>query len=149
MTTIGVFASIFDQGGRALCVRQNYGERFWTTPGGRLEPHEKPLDGLIREVREEIGVAIEVLGLVGIYANSYKNDLVINFRARLMGSLADWRPHDEIADLGFFRLDDLPQPMTANGQWRLKDAAAGSSGIYRAFSSPSELSESLEPGALG
>ena len=31
MATIGVFASIFDRDRRALCVRQNYGERLWTT----------------------------------------------------------------------------------------------------------------------
>lgn len=139
MATIGVFASIFDQDKRALCVRQNYGDRHWTTPGGRLEFNETPLDGLIREVREEIGAEIEVIGLVGVYANAYKDDLVLNFHARLIGNLADWRPHDEIADLGFFTLDALPQPMTANGNWRLRDAAAGLRGIYRSFSDPHNL----------
>ena len=139
MATIGVFASIFDQDKCALCVRQNYGDRHWTTPGGRLEPYESPLDGLIREVREEIGAEVEVLGLVGAYANSYKDDLVLNFHARLIGSLADWQPHDEIADLGFFSLGALPQPMTANGQWRLRDAAAGLRGVYRSFSDPQTL----------
>jgi len=139
MATIGVFASIFDPDKRALCVRQNYGDRHWTTPGGRLEFNETPLDGLIREVREEIGAEIEVLGLVGVYANSYKDDLVLNFAARLIGNLADWRPHDEIADLGFFPLNALPEPMTANGQWRLQDAADGLRGIYRSFSDPLTL----------
>jgi len=139
MATIGVFASIFDQDKRALCVRQNYGERLWTTPGGRLDPHETPLDGLIREVREEIGAEIEVLGFTGVYANSYKDDLVLNFHARLIGSLADWQAHDEIADLGFFALQELPQPMTANTRWRLRDAADDLRGIYRAFSSPNHL----------
>src|SRR6185369_10252539 len=96
MPTIGVFASIFDHDKRALCVRQNYGERLWTTPGGRLEAYETPLDGLLREVREEIGAEIEVLGFVGAYANAYKDDLVLNFHARLIGSIENWRPHDEI-----------------------------------------------------
>lgn len=139
MATIGVFASIFDQDKRALCVRQNYGERLWTTPGGRLDPHETPLDGLIREVREEIGAEIEVLCFVGVYANSYKDDLVLNFHARLIGSLAQWQPHDEIAELGFFALQELPQPMTANTCWRLRDTAGGLCGIYRAFSDPQHL----------
>ncbi|HEX9447801.1 MAG TPA: NUDIX hydrolase [Dongiaceae bacterium] len=139
MATIGVFASIFDQDKRALCVRQNYGARLWTTPGGRLEAHEAPLDGLVREVREEIGAKLEILGFVGVYANAYKDDLVLNFSARLIGTLANWRPHDEIADLGYFPLDALPQPMTANGQWRLQDAAAGLRGVYRAFDGPDHL----------
>jgi 8-oxo-dGTP diphosphatase len=145
MSTIGVFASIFDHDKRALCVRQNYGDRHWTTPGGRLEAYETPLDGLIREVREEIGAEIDVLGLVGVYANSYKDDLVLNFAARLIGNLADWQPHDEIADLGFFPLDALPQPMTANGQWRLRDAADGLRGVYRSFSDPLTLAVNPMP----
>jgi ADP-ribose pyrophosphatase YjhB (NUDIX family) len=143
MATIGVFASIFDQDKRALCVRQNYGARLWTTPGGLLEAHEAPLDGLIREVREEIDAEIEVLGLIGIYANVYKDDLVLNFSARLVGDLAGWRPHDEIAELGFFALDALPQPMTANGHWRLQDAAAGLRGVYRAFDGPDLLQDRM------
>jgi ADP-ribose pyrophosphatase YjhB (NUDIX family) len=143
MATIGVFASIFDQDKRALCVRQNYAERYWTTPGGRLELNETPLDGLIREVREEIGAEVEVLGLVGVYANAYKDDLVLNFHARLIGSLANWQPHDEIADLGFFPLDQLPQPITANGTWRLRDAAAGLRGVYRSFSDQQSLGADL------
>jgi ADP-ribose pyrophosphatase YjhB (NUDIX family) len=142
MATIGVFASIFDRDRRALCVRQNYGERLWTTPGGRLEPNEAPLDGLMREVREEIGVEIRITALVGIYANSYKDDLVLSFHARLRSTVADWRPHAEISDLDFFALTDLPQPMTANGYWRLQDAAAGLRGVYRAFSAPDVLSGS-------
>jgi len=143
MATIGVFASIFDRDKRALCVRQNYGARLWTTPGGRLEVNEAPLDGLHREVREEIGMEIRILGLVGIYANTYKDDLVLNFQARLRGALTDWQPHEEIADLGFFPLTNLPQPMTANGYWRLQDAAAGLRGVYRSFSSPDQLSGSF------
>ncbi|HVJ44583.1 MAG TPA: NUDIX hydrolase [Dongiaceae bacterium] len=139
MATIGVFASIFDQDKRALCVRQNYGDHLWTTPGGRLDPHETPLDGLIREVREEIGAEIAVLGFIGVYANSYKDDLVLNFHARLIGSLDHWQAHDEISDLGFFALQELPQPMTANTHWRLQDAADGRCGIYRAFSDPQHL----------
>jgi len=142
MATIGVFASIFDRDKRALCVRQNYGERLWTTPGGRLEPNEAPLDGLVREVREEIGLDVRVVALVGIYANTYKDDLVLNFQAHLRGSLANWQAHAEISDLDFFPLTNLPQPMTANGYWRLQDAAAGLRGVYRAFSAPDILSGS-------
>lgn len=139
MTTIGVFASIFDTAGRALCVRQNYGERLWTTPGGRLEANEAPIDGLLREVREEIGAEIAVEGLIGLYANIYKDDLVLNFSARLHGQLNHWQPHDEIAALEFFPLDRLPQPMTENSRWRLRDAAQGLRGVHRVFLSPHEM----------
>ncbi|MDY0882463.1 NUDIX domain-containing protein [Dongia soli] len=143
MTTIGVFASIFDTAGHALCIRQNYGERYWTTPGGRLEAGEAPADGLIREVREEIGAAIAIEGLIGAYANPYKDDLILCFAARLLTSLQGWRPHAEIDALDFFPLDRLPQPMTANTRCRLRDAAAGRNGQYRVFDGPDRMRSQL------
>ncbi len=42
MHTLGVFASIFDETSRILLVRQAYGSRQWTTPGGRVDAGESP-----------------------------------------------------------------------------------------------------------
>ena len=50
MPTLGVFAAIFDDIGRILCVRMNYAMQAWTTPGGRVEQGESPLAALKREV---------------------------------------------------------------------------------------------------
>jgi 8-oxo-dGTP pyrophosphatase MutT (NUDIX family) len=56
MPTLGVFAAIFDDSGRILCVRMNYATRAWTTPGGRVEVGESPFAALRREVLEESGL---------------------------------------------------------------------------------------------
>jgi 8-oxo-dGTP pyrophosphatase MutT (NUDIX family) len=56
--TLGVFAVIFDEAGRLLCVRLNYASKRWTTPGGRVETGESPLEALKREVLEETGLSI-------------------------------------------------------------------------------------------
>jgi 8-oxo-dGTP pyrophosphatase MutT (NUDIX family) len=37
---------------------------FWATPGGGMEPGETPLAAAIREVREELGIAVSLQGPV-------------------------------------------------------------------------------------
>lgn len=39
----------------------------WSIPGGRLEFGERLADAVIREVREETGVEIEILGLLDVF----------------------------------------------------------------------------------
>ena len=101
MPTLGVFAAVTDEEGRILCVRMNYATRAWTTPGGRVEPGESPLDALKREVLEESGLDVEVEELVGVYSKPYKDDIVLFFRTRVVAR-NPWQPNDEIAQMGFF-----------------------------------------------
>ena len=75
MPTLGVFAAITDEEGRILCVRMNYATRAWTTPGGRVEFGESPIDTLKREVLEESGLDVVVEELVGVYSKPYKDDI--------------------------------------------------------------------------
>jgi mutator protein MutT len=53
---------LVDRGGRVLIAQRPPGKHLagaWEFPGGKLEPGESPRTGLEREIREEIGVAIE------------------------------------------------------------------------------------------
>ena len=52
-------------GGRVLMVQQTYkGERFWTFPGGGIEPGETPETAAQREVKEEVGLEVVIVGLL-------------------------------------------------------------------------------------
>jgi 8-oxo-dGTP diphosphatase len=130
MPTLGVFAAIFDDSGRILCVRMNYATRAWTTPGGRVEVGESPFAALRREVLEESGLEVVEDGLVGVYAKPQKDDLVIFLRARVLGH-NQWQPNDEISEMGYFGRDELPEPMGLGARTRIIDALDGITGIVR------------------
>ncbi|UVK57122.1 NUDIX domain-containing protein [Mesorhizobium sp. AR02] len=51
-------AIIADASGRLLLVRKR-GTSAFMQPGGKIEPHEEPVDALVRELREELGLVID------------------------------------------------------------------------------------------
>jgi 8-oxo-dGTP pyrophosphatase MutT (NUDIX family) len=56
---------LFDPAGRVLLIRcvamRSDGEfAFWLTPGGEIEAGEEPRAAAVREVREELGLELEV-----------------------------------------------------------------------------------------
>jgi len=82
----------------------------WNLIGGFLEYGEDPMDGLKREVKEETGVDCEVTGLICMYADTYGNNgpALINmcFTVQLLSD--NIKPFDDVAELKWFELDDLP-----------------------------------------
>lgn len=59
---ITVVAAIIKDHGKYLATQRNYGEfkDGWEFPGGKIEEGERPEEALIREIKEELKVAIRV-----------------------------------------------------------------------------------------
>jgi ADP-ribose pyrophosphatase YjhB (NUDIX family) len=132
MPSVGVFAAIFDEQGRILCVRQNYSPRKWTLPGGKMEARESPFEACLREVKEETGYRVEIDHLIGVYSTPYKDDVVISFACHIVGRDA-WQPNNEIAEIGFFGRETLPRPMRQRTLVRIHDAFDGLTNVVRVF----------------
>jgi 8-oxo-dGTP pyrophosphatase MutT (NUDIX family) len=62
------FAAVRNVAGEVLLVRR-IDDGYWELPGGRLEVGESAAQAVIREVAEESGVAITLIGLSGVYSD--------------------------------------------------------------------------------
>ena len=57
-----VAVALVDPDGRVLMAQRPEGKAMaglWEFPGGKIEPGERPEDALIRELREELGIAVK------------------------------------------------------------------------------------------
>ena len=61
-----VMGIVYDDASRVLLVRQS-ADALWSTPGGVIEPTETPATAVVREVREETGLEVNVVRLLGVY----------------------------------------------------------------------------------
>ena len=103
------------EGGKALAtVRGREPERGrLDLPGGFLEVGEHPETGLAREVREELGLEVAILGPPILLAtHTYGPDgvwvLAIGFRARLVGQDQP-KPTDEVAGVRWLSAPELDE----------------------------------------
>ena len=62
MKTVHVAAAIILNDGKVLAAQRGYGEfkDGWEFPGGKIEPGETPQEALVREIKEELDIEIEV-----------------------------------------------------------------------------------------
>jgi 8-oxo-dGTP pyrophosphatase MutT (NUDIX family) len=63
---VGTAVLFFNEQGELLVVKPDYREG-WLVPGGAIDENESPLRCAIRETKEEIGLEIRDLQLVGVY----------------------------------------------------------------------------------
>lgn len=121
MPKVGVFAAIFDENNRILCVKINYGSGNWTLPGGHLENNESPYDGVKREVLEETGYIVDIENLISVYSAPQKDDIVFLFKARIKEQV-EWKPNNEIQQIDFFARNALPSQIHPWNIKRINDA---------------------------
>ena len=62
MKTVKVVAAIIIHENKIFATQRGYGEfkDGWEFPGGKIEPGETPQDALVREIKEELDIEIEV-----------------------------------------------------------------------------------------
>ncbi|MBN1093772.1 NUDIX domain-containing protein [Blastococcus sp. TML/M2B] len=100
-----VGAVVLDEAGRLLLIRRGHApsEGMWSVPGGRVEPGESLTEAVVREVREETGLAVRpgaVVGRLSIPGDGVVYD-VTDFVCTLVGTPAEPVAGDDAADVLF------------------------------------------------
>jgi len=85
----------------------------WGLPGGKVEPGENPRNALLREVKEELGIDIEIEKLIGFREyfwesdNNYWTDLI--YKAKIVRGNPEINEVEKILDLGWKEKSNLPE----------------------------------------
>ena len=127
-------AIIRNASGQVLLVRQNYGTHAWGAPGGVVEVGETPMRAAVRETAEEVGLEVELTGVIGLYllrGGGWPDILAHVFAANVMGGSERIVDPGEIERLEWRALDDLPSPLVTDVAAALEDLKAGRTGVVR------------------
>jgi 8-oxo-dGTP diphosphatase len=108
---------IVTKGDRVLLLRRRHvhGSGTWSTPGGHLDYGESPEDCAVREVKEETAVDITRIEFRAV-ANDFfeaegRHYVTLWFQAEHLSGEADVAAPQEMAEVGWFRWDELPRPL--------------------------------------
>jgi ADP-ribose pyrophosphatase YjhB (NUDIX family) len=109
-----VSAFVEDGDGRVLLARRGVEPYLglWDPLGGFLEEGEHPIDGLRRELLEEAGLDCEPLRFLGIWMDLYgeapEAAATLNLFWTMRIVSGEPVPADDVAELRWFRPDELP-----------------------------------------
>jgi ADP-ribose pyrophosphatase YjhB (NUDIX family) len=100
-------------------IETGYGA--WAQPGGFLEADETAIQGAVRETREETGLEVEPLTIVGLYSRPQAAIVVVAFEARITGGAMVTTP--EALEVRPFAAAAIPWPEVAfdTSVWALRD----------------------------
>ena len=120
--TLGVRAIATDDQGRILLVKHTYLHGWWL-PGGGVDKGETTHAAVVRELREEAGVTANgEPRLLSLHSNErfFPGDHVAVFHIDRF-EIGERTSHGEIAEIGWFSPDDLPDDTTKATRARLAE----------------------------
>jgi ADP-ribose pyrophosphatase YjhB (NUDIX family) len=129
---VSASAAIFSERHQILLQQRSDGGQ-WGLPGGTVEIGECVRDTVVREVREETGLVVRPVRLVGVYSEpklqvvrypdgNVWHYVTLCFECRVVrGHLTT---SDETLALAYFRVNQLPRKLLPHHRIRIRDAHA-------------------------
>jgi ADP-ribose pyrophosphatase YjhB (NUDIX family) len=131
---LGCSAVVFQDGRERILLTRRSDNGLWCLPGGAVDAGETVAEACQREVREETGLEVKVLRLIGIYSDpdrlvvypdGNKVHIVgLSFEAQVIGGALGLS--NETTEAGYFTIEQV-RAMEVMGQHelRIEDALAG------------------------
>ena len=111
MNKVIASAIIQNNDGKVLAIRLNKEteEGVLVPPGGKLEEGETLRKTVIREVKEELGINVEILGLAGIAEEKYGGEywVVVYYRAKIVDGTPKIMEPGKILEIAWVDIEDL------------------------------------------
>ncbi len=111
VTSVIVVAGVLFERGRVLLTQRKKGahlEGLWELPGGKIDPDEDPRDALVRELREELGIEVEVGAPIEVTSWRYPEKRVLLLFFEVTRTSESPEPAIiDVADLVWATRDDL------------------------------------------
>lgn len=129
---------IEDNNGRVLLQNRSSTEAKWGFPGGIMELGESASEAAIREIKEETGLDVEPVELIGVYskyfatlANGHQcQTFTTFFLMRIVGGSLSC-DFDETFSLEFFPVTAMPTLWCHQHSEIALDVIAGRRGVFR------------------
>ena len=123
-------ASVVVLRGDHVLLMRNERMGAWVLPGGLVEPGESVAQAARREVREETGLDVQLVRLVGVYSRQPWRGVghhVIVFAAHVVGGSLQPDP-GEVREARFVAPEDLPDTLPTGLRLQVEAALAGHGG---------------------
>lgn len=97
-----------------VLVKRGHEPLGMALPGGFVDEGETVEQAAVREMREETGLDVELMGILGVYSNPERDTRFHTMTTTFVGKVADpdaLRAGDDAAEAAFYPLDSLPAPL--------------------------------------
>ncbi|MFE3886707.1 NUDIX hydrolase [Streptomyces lydicus] len=107
----GIAAAIIVHEGRVLMVRRRIseGKLSWQFPAGEVEPGETREDAAVRETKEETGLNVSAVKLLGERVHPATGRLMSYTACEVLSGTAHVADTEELAELAWVAHDQIPE----------------------------------------
>ena len=114
--------------GKVLLVKRSIKpfKGFWTIPGGHIDFGETSQESLIREIKEETNIDVEIVKLIKIYDNPKRDPwghiISIAYLCKPLSSDAIFIENEEVESLYWCDINKLPENIGFDHRTMINDA---------------------------